>query len=294
MHQFARRDAAHGSLGRQALQVTDEFQPFLDQFAAVGVAHEVLHHVEAAVDGLGVLQREQHPAAHHASAHRRDGAVDDVEQRLAVVVHGCHEFQVADGEFVQAHIALGLDARQVGDVSQLGVLGNVQVVQDGTAGDDGIVHARDAEAFQVLGLEMLEQTVVGRLDGEYPVLEVEGQVARREGGGKALAVAALDEHLLGREVDKQFVHILLVALGGEELTRADVEERHTDEFLAKVHRCQEVVLLAVEHRAAHDHTGRHQFGDAALHEFLGQFGVLELVTDGDALAGTHEFWQVGV
>ena len=159
LHQFARRDASYGSLGGQAFQVTDEFQPLLDQFAAVGVAHEVLHHVEAAVDGLGVLQREQHPAAHHASAHRRDGAVDDVEQRLAVVVHGCHEFQVADGEFVQAHIALGLDARQVGNVSQLGVLGDVQVVQDGAAGDDGIVHGRDAEALEAACLEVLQQAV---------------------------------------------------------------------------------------------------------------------------------------
>ena len=130
--------------------------------------------------------------------------------------------------------------------------------------------------------------------GEYPVLELKSQVARREGGCKALAVAALDEYLLGREVDQQFIDILLVALGGEELARADVEKGDAQHLLAEVHRCQPVVLLAVEHRAAHDHTGGHQFGDAALDEFLGQLGVLELVADGDALAGTHQLGQVGV
>ena len=254
----------------------------------------MLHHVQAAVDGLDILQREQNPAAHHAAAHRRDGAVDDIEQRLAVVTHGGYQFQVADGKLVQTYITLCLNARQVGDVTQLGVLGDVEIVEDGTAGDDGIVHARDTEALEVLCLKVLQQAVVGGVKGEDPVLQVKRQVARREGSGKALTVAALDEHLLRGEIHQQLVHILFPTLGSKKFTRTDVKEGHTQHFLAEVDGCKEIVLLAVEHRAADHHTGRHQFGDAALDEFLGQLGVLQLVADGDTLAGTDEFGQIGV
>ena len=48
-------------------------------------------------------------------------------------------------------------------MSQLGVLGDVQVVQDGAAGDDGVVHGRDAEALEAAGLEVFQKAVVGCL-----------------------------------------------------------------------------------------------------------------------------------
>ena len=182
----------------------------------------------------------------------------------------------------------------MGDVAQLGVLCDVEVVQDGTACDDGIVHAGDAEALEVARLEVLQQAVVGSLEGEHPVLEFKRQVTRRERSGKALAVAALDKYLLGREIDQQFIDVLLVALSGEELARADVEKRHSQHLLAEVDGSQEVVLLAVEHRTTDDHAGCHQFGDAALDELLGELGVFQLVTDGYALASPHQFGQVGV
>ena len=57
---------------------------------------------------------------------------------------------------------------------------------------------------------------------------------------------------------------------------------------------QEVVLLVVEHVVVHGHTGRHQFGDAALDELLCKLGVFQLVTDGNTLTGTNELRQVGV
>ena len=61
-----------------------------------------------------------------------------------------------------------------------------------------------------------------------------------------------------------------------------------------MHRCEEVVLAAIEHIIVYRYAGRHQFGDAAFHEFFGQFGVLELFAYRHALAGAHEFGQISV
>ena len=61
-----------------------------------------------------------------------------------------------------------------------------------------------------------------------------------------------------------------------------------------MHRRQEVVLLAVEDVAPKHHTGRDKLGDAALDQLLGELRILQLITDGHTLAGTHQLRQVGV
>ena len=296
LHQLARGDAPHGHLGDEALDVAHQLELLLDQVAGIGVLEEIVHHVEAAVDGFHVLEREEHPAVHHAGSHGREGLVDDAEQAHAVLGHGCHQLEVAHGELVEAHVALGLDARQGGDVLDVGVLREVEIVQHGSRGDDGRWHVVDPEALQVTGLEVLEQAVARSLLGKNPVVELKGEVlAVAEGVGKALAVAALDEHLLGRKVDQQLVDIVGRALRGDELARRDVEKGHAQQaLLVEVHGSQEVVFLAVEDGAAHHHTGGDELGDAPLHQFLGQLGVFELVAYSHALAGAHQLGQVGV
>ena len=57
---------------------------------------------------------------------------------------------------------------------------------------------------------------------------------------------------------------------------------------------KEVVLFVVEHIIRHGHTGSHQFGNTSLNEFLRELGILQLVTDSHALAGTYQFGQVGI
>ena len=61
-----------------------------------------------------------------------------------------------------------------------------------------------------------------------------------------------------------------------------------------MHRPKEVVFAVVEHVAVDGHARRHQFGDAALHQFLGEFRILKLLADSHTLAGAHESWQIGV
>ena len=176
----------------------------------------------------------------------------------------------------------------------LGVLGEVEVVENGARRHDGALHVLHAKALQVLGLKVLEQAVDGRVGGENPVLHLKGEILACERLLEAGAVAALDEHLLGGEVAQELVNIVDRSFGSEELASADVEKCYASGFLAKVHRGEEVVLLAVEQGVAYHHAGRDELGDAALDEFLGELGVLELVADGNSLAGAHELGQVGV
>ena len=171
LHQFARRDAAHSHLRNQALDVAHQFQLLLHQFTAFHILEEVFHHVEAAVDGLHVLQREQHPSVEHTRAHRRKRAVDYRQQTLAIFRHRSHEFEVTDGELVEAHKAVGLDASEGGDMLDLRVLGEVEVMENGTCRLHALGHALHAKALEVLRLEVAEQSVGGAFLAHHPVVE---------------------------------------------------------------------------------------------------------------------------
>ena len=141
---------------------------------------------------------------------------------------------------------------------------------------------------------MLEQFLLGGLLGEHPVVKLEGEVLVAEIPLEHVALAPLEEHLLGREIDEQLLNVVVRALAGEELARGYVEESHSAGRLAEVDGGQEVVFLVVEHIVGHGHARRHQFGNAALDELPGQLGVLQLVADGHSPPCPYQLWQVGV
>ena len=57
---------------------------------------------------------------------------------------------------------------------------------------------------------------------------------------------------------------------------------------------KKVVLLLFQNFVVGGDAGRHQFGDAALDEGFGEFGIFQLVADGHAVAGAYQFGKVGV
>ena len=57
---------------------------------------------------------------------------------------------------------------------------------------------------------------------------------------------------------------------------------------------QKVVLLIVQHRVVHRHTGRHKLRNATLYEGLRKLRIFQLVADGNALSGTDELRQISV
>ena len=105
---------------------------------------------------------------------------------------------------------------------------------------------------------------------------------------------AVEEHLLWREVAKQFLYVVSCSFTSKELTRRDIKEGHTKTRLAKVDSRKEVVLLVVKHIVAHGHTWSYQFCYATLNKFFGEFGVFQLVADGHTFASTNQLGQIGI
>ena len=218
-HHFARRDTPNGHLRDDALQVAHAVELVVDQLAELRFAEEIFHDVESLVDGFLLFQRENHPTLQHSGPHRRDRPVDNVAERLAVFLHRIHQFQRAHGEFIQAHVLLLLDAGQRGDVSYLRMLRDFKVLQNGSAGNDAVVQMLHAEAFQVFHGEMAQQFLAGRLLGEHPVVEFEGEDFVAEILLEILLPCAVVEHFLRLEAAQQFFHIVVGALARQELAR---------------------------------------------------------------------------
>jgi len=151
-----------------------------------------------------------------------------------------------------------------------------------------------AEALKVLNAKVFEQFLLGRLRREGPIFQFEDVILRREEVLRVSELAALHEHLLGREIAEQFVDIIGRSLGHEKFAGRKVEKTDSYGGFVVVDGAEEVVFAAVEGTVAHDDARGHEFGDAAFHELLGQFGVFELVANGDAFAGANESRQIGV
>lgn len=55
-------------------------------------------------------------------------------------------------------------------MTDLCMLGDFKVLQDGTAGNHAVVQVLHAKAFQVFHREMMQQFLASRLLGEHPVV----------------------------------------------------------------------------------------------------------------------------
>ena len=71
----------------------DAVQLLVEQGVEVGMAEEVVHHVEPLLHFLLFAKGEHQPSPHHARPHGRHGAVHHVEERLAVLLHGLQQLQ---------------------------------------------------------------------------------------------------------------------------------------------------------------------------------------------------------
>ena len=262
--------------------------------AEIRFAVVILHDIQAFVDGLLVLERKDHPAAQQATTHRRHRFIDDIEQALAVFLHGINQFQRTDSKLIQTHILILFDARDRCDMPYLRVLCLLQILQDGPRSNHAALQMIYAKALQVLYAEVLQQLLTRCLVSIYPVVELEGKEAVAKLLFEVLLTTPFEEHFLGLKVTQKLLHIVSCTLACQELASRDIEEGHTKGRFAEMHAGQEVVLLVIQHVIRHSHTWRHQLRDASLHQFLRQFWVLQLIADSHTLACSDQLWQIGI
>ena len=295
LHQLAGRDARRGDARSDTLHIPHQRHLFAHDVGQIGVPDEFLDHVQPLPDLHGVLDRHGDPPFQQTAAHRRQRTVDDVgETALLAGAVRREEFEVADRELVDPDVILLIDTRYGGDVRDVAVLGEFEVVENRPGGRETAGEVIDAESLERAGAELLAELFAVHLLGENPFVEAVGIEFRPESVGKTVFVAALVDDLLGREVGDEFVDVTLRTFGHVELARRDVEERHARGLTAEIDRRQKGVLLVGQNIVAQHHARRHQLNNAALDQSSDLLGILQLFADGDTFARPHQFGQVGV
>lgn len=273
----------------------DQRDLLADGFRQIAVLHEALYHVQPPVDAPDVADRHGYPAFEQTAAHRRERAIHHVCEAAPVArTVGGEEFQVADSELVDPHVVVLVDPRDRCNVADLLVFGEFQIVEDGAGGRNACRDVVDAEPFERLRAELLAELFAVHLLGENPFVEAVGVEFRPERTGKTVLIAALVNDLFGREVRNQFIDIRVRPFGHVELARRDVQEGDARSLAAEIDRGDKIVLLVGQDIVTQHDTRGNQFDDTALDKPLYQLGVFQLLADSHALAGPHQFREVGV
>ena len=292
--QFFGVDASAGHFATEALQVAHAVDGVVQGLAQVQVAGEVFHHFQAGFDGGAVAQGHEHPVAQQTRPHGRAGVAQHVQQRAGIGVGRIHQLQVADGEGVQPHARVLLNALDAADVGDAVVLGFAQVVQGGPGGAYAQVQVLYAKALEGGGAKVVQQALAGVFGAEHPVVQAVGVKAVAKGCGEFLVGVAAVEDLIGAEALEQLAHLGQGAFAEQELAGAHIQEGNACVLFVQHHGGQEVVLAGVQDLVVEGHPGGYQLGYAALDDGLGLFGVLQLVADGYAQSGAHQLGQIGV
>ena len=169
--QIARTGGAERGARHQTLEIVDRLQGVAKPCALGGPERELLDRVEPIADPLQRAQRAQQPPAQQAGAHRRDGAVDLVEQRsLRSAFAAGDDLEVLQRDRIDDEavgnrlVADGADVREV-------CLLRVAQVTDQPA---GCLHRRDpaveAETFEPVGPELVEERAPRRFRLERPAV----------------------------------------------------------------------------------------------------------------------------
>ena len=104
-----------------------------------------------------------------------------------------------NGKLVQPHIAFFFDAGKRRDVPDIGMLGNLQILQNGARSHDTAFHLLYAKAFQRLGPKVFQQSLACTLLGKHPVFQFKNTVFGAKMSIKIALVVAVVQHLFGRK-----------------------------------------------------------------------------------------------
>ena len=158
--------------------------------------------------------------AEQASAHSRLGMVDDVEEAFALLtVHRREDLQTAEGEAIEAHVAQAVNAPKGGDVADLVVARQLEVIEDSASRCDRGGALLEAEALEALHAEVGGELAAVVLHGKAPVLDLEDEATVADDLVKEATTRALDEYLLGLVGAEELLQMLGGTFGDDEFAR---------------------------------------------------------------------------
>ena len=238
-------------------------------------------------------------------AHRCTGEIQAGQQRPlpGVADDGAGEFQVTAGGFVHHEHAGQVDGPQPFDMVQVGLLGLLDVVQQGAGRAQAGLHVVDAEASQVGQTKVLLQGGAGRgrmETGRWPRGETEIVCQGDEQGlVRGQAVLLVHQQFGGRQALQLIKHPgQTVAFRHPELAGGQVQQAYAPAGLAALDgtpttdRGQEAVALVVQELRLHGQPRGHHPHYLPLHHPLGLGRVLGLLADRHPVAGPHQSGKI--
>ncbi len=291
--QVARAGVAQADAGEDAFEVADFLELRLQVLEAVAF--------QQAGDGLlagfqyrAVTQRTVQPAAHQAAGHGGLAAVDHrLQGVLAATAEVDIQLQVAAAGTVEDHRVIEAVVAQAAQVRQGGTLGFLGVGEQAAGGADGQGQVLAAEAFQVLGAELLAEALVRRVAIEVPwrAATYAAALLRRQ----ALWPVVWNQQL-GRVEALQFGQQGFPAfyLLDAEAAAGDVQHGEAEQALVAEDRRQQVVAAFVEQRLVAHRAGGDDPHHLALHRPLAGGRVADLLADRHRLAELDQLGQVAL
>ena len=187
---LARIDAVESNLAYKPFKVAHVLQFGLNLQFHIFVVSKIRSYLLALMNGRNVFQRQRHPALQHSRAHRCQGVVYHIDKTVSVFVQRRKNLEVAEGETVNPDILILGNALDAGYVAYLCVLCDVKIMQNSAGGYRTKLQLVDAETFERLCLEMLQETVSGGLRRINPLVNGIDVETHAEGVLNQLFVAA--------------------------------------------------------------------------------------------------------
>ena len=266
----------------------------MEPCAQIFVAIEALHCVQALVDATDIRQGHDQPPPEHPRPHGRSGSVDGLGQRSAVVVVGLDEFEVADGEPVHPQGAVFAQGANRSNVLGPVVLGVVEVVKNRPCREQSQGPCIELKPLEGFVVELLLDALLGIIRFEHPIVQPAEVPVAAESFGKCRGLVFQHQHLRGLVCPKQPVDECFIAFSRGKVAGRNIEEGEAIAGLVAVHGCEVVVGPDIEYLVVKSDPRGDQFRDTALDDANGLFRVFELITNGNAMARSHQPWQVGV
>ena len=174
------------------------------------------------------------------------------------------------------------------------VLRLVEIGQNGSGSCDSCVKMVDAEAFEIFDVKVFQHLVARRNIGKSPVVEFKHKVFSHKEIIEFPLQSTFHQDFFGRKSCQKFVDIFYIPFGYKIFSGGNIQQRQSHASGSEVEGCQEVVFFARQHIVTQCHTRGHQFGDAAFHEFFGELGIFELVTDCHTMSSANEARKIVV
>src|SRR6185503_7682827 len=170
--QIAGTRGAERGAGHQPLHVVHRPERVLDFRALGGAERELFDRIEAILDALERQQRLQQPGPEQTPPHRRDRAVDLVEQRSgAAAIRRLDDVEVLErGRVDDETVGAGAE-RDLADVREVGLLRLTEILHERARGADRGRMPFETESRQALSLQLLDQCAARGFGVERPRLD---------------------------------------------------------------------------------------------------------------------------